>query len=604
MYTYKYENGTLLQTEEYQVTLSSDTLTKKTLLHRTELHYWDGKLGQKVEVYVKNGAETSQTYEYNYSTEEENFTLTLPTGATAVLGTDHFGRKTFDEIQLLTGFLKKQYTYVAGAYDGKLNGNLTSTPETELVEKIAFYGGKELRYTYNEAGDITQVRNENVALLEAYTYDGLGRLKTEQNVAGSFYKVYTYDAGGNIELKQTYTCTASSVVTSTNGLSLSKTDSFAYAGTWKYKLTAYNGNTYSYDANGNPASWKGLDATWEKGRQLKQLGNAAYKYNASGIRISKTVNGVEHRYTVEGIKILREEYGEHVLDFLYGVDGEIVGFTDNGTAYYYRKNLQGDVIGIFDKNGAELVTYTYDAWGKVLSVVGNATIGNLNPIRYRGYYYDTDTGLYYLNSRYYDPEVCRFINADNPNALCEFKELHYSNIYCYCENNPLISKDLDGQISLFSLVKFFKKRGSFVYQLFKVLVINYGLKLLKVLWNSFVQPGKINIKLLETIIDVLINVFAPALTALKCVTYKAVTKRLLEIALKNVGKSISKFLIKLGMSIAINGLIAFLLDNFIFKNIHRILTVGGLICLAIDCIDGNADYWLEYDKIVKKLKMS
>ena len=84
MYTYKYENGTLLQTEEYQVTLSSDTLTKKTLLHRTELHYKDGKLAQKVEVYVKNGAETSQTYEYNYSTEEENFTLTLPTGVKSV----------------------------------------------------------------------------------------------------------------------------------------------------------------------------------------------------------------------------------------------------------------------------------------------------------------------------------------------------------------------------------------------------------------------------------------------------------------------------------------------------------------------------------------
>ena len=85
MYTYKYENGTLLQTEEYQVTLSSDTLTKKTLLHRTELHYWDGKLGQKVEVYVKNGAETSQTYDYTYLTDEENkFTLTLPTGVKSV----------------------------------------------------------------------------------------------------------------------------------------------------------------------------------------------------------------------------------------------------------------------------------------------------------------------------------------------------------------------------------------------------------------------------------------------------------------------------------------------------------------------------------------
>ena len=189
-----------------------------------------------------------------------------------------------------------------------------------------------------------------------------------------------------------------------------------------------------------------MTTTWEKGRQLKTLGNHTYTYNASGVRISKTVNGIAHTYTVEGIKILREEYEGHVLDFLYGVDGEIVGFTDNGTAYYYYKNLQGDVISITDKDGAILATYVYDAWGKVLACKGDTAIAALNPIRYRGYYYDAETELYYLNSRYYDPEVCRFINADD--AIFIISPELKNNIYAYCNNCPLLNVDNTGMSSM------------------------------------------------------------------------------------------------------------------------------------------------------------
>jgi YD repeat-containing protein len=116
----------------------------------------------------------------------------------SVAGIDHFGRKTFDELQLGTGILGRTYEYESGDCDReKLNGKLKSIPETDLVNKITYYNGKELRYTYNEAGDITQVRDENGNLLEAYSYDELGRLKTEQNVKGQYYTAYEYDAGGN-----------------------------------------------------------------------------------------------------------------------------------------------------------------------------------------------------------------------------------------------------------------------------------------------------------------------------------------------------------------------------------------------------------------------
>jgi RHS repeat-associated protein len=158
------------------------------------------------------------------------------------------------------------------------------------------------------------------------------------------------------------------------------------------------------------------------------------------------VGGVTHTYTVEGTNILREEYGEHVLDYLYGVDGELVGFTYDGTAYYYEKNLQGDVIWLTDASGNEVAKYTYDAWGKVLFVEGNTEIANINPIRYRGYYYDTETQLYYLNSRYYDPETGRFINADDAGIAAS--QYGLINLYVYSSNTPINNIELMGYASV------------------------------------------------------------------------------------------------------------------------------------------------------------
>ena len=439
LYTYKYSKGQLHQSEEY--TYTDETGVERDLKFRTEYQYTDGVLSRKTDVYANGDTEDRKEYEYHYFDEKDKFTLVLPTDARAVIGTDHFGRKTFDELQLGTGFVSREYTYVAGAYDKeKLSGNLKSMPETDLVQRIAFNNGKALSYTYDEAGNITAVRNENGELLEEYTYDLLGRLKTERNTKGGFYVVYEYDAGGNILSKKRYTV---------DGVTLQKEDTYRYNDTWKDMLLSYNGEAIAYDASGNPTLYRGKTATWEKGRQLKSFGANTYKYNASGVRISKTVDGVEHRYFVDGIKVLREEFGSHMLDFLYGVDGEAVGFTDNGTAYYYYKNLQGDIIGITDKDGVLIATYTYDAWGKPISVVGDLTIANLNPIRYRGYYYDIETGLYYLNSRYYDPEICRFINADDA-LMRTLYGINCNSLFAYCQDAPVEKKDINGYIDFSS----------------------------------------------------------------------------------------------------------------------------------------------------------
>ena len=118
--------------------------------------------------------------------------------------------------------------------------------------------------------------------------------------------------------------------------------------------------------------------------------------------------------------------------------------------YFYKKNLQGDITAICNKAGAEVVWYRYDAWGRIVSstnVVHSEniyrTISRANPFRYRGYYYDYDLGLYYLNSRYYDPNTGRFLNADgyiNANG-----DLIGFNMYAYCSNNPVMYIDSNGE---------------------------------------------------------------------------------------------------------------------------------------------------------------
>ena len=170
------------------------------------------------------------------------------------------------------------------------------------------------------------------------------------------------------------------------------------------------------------------------------------QYNADGKRISKTVNGATTEYFLNGSQILAQKTGESTMWFFYDSEGNRIGMIRNGYAFYYMYNLQGDVIGLMDaRNGRIVARYTYDAWGNC--TVTNATgftVGTDNPFRYRGYYYDTETGLYYLNSRYYDPEVGRFINADNINLLGANGDFASLNLFAYCGNNPITRADENG----------------------------------------------------------------------------------------------------------------------------------------------------------------
>ena len=204
---------------------------------------------------------------------------------------------------------------------------------------------------------------------------------------------------------------------------------------WKDKLTGYKDRSYTYDSIGNLISdireYYQRHFEWEAGRRLKGIsGNGfdiQYKYNHNGLRTQKirqpdwypeTTN-----YTLNGKQISQMTVDYHdweeiphqdVLYFCYDAQGKPAQVSFNGMTYTYIHNLQGDIVGILDSTGALVVEYKYDAWGQPLGTSGSMadTLGKRNPFRYRGYVYDEESGLYYLRSRYYDPEWGRFINAD------------------------------------------------------------------------------------------------------------------------------------------------------------------------------------------------
>ncbi|MCL2866668.1 MAG: RHS repeat-associated core domain-containing protein, partial [Clostridia bacterium] len=172
--------------------------------------------------------------------------------------------------------------------------------------------------------------------------------------------------------------------------------------------------------------------------------NAEFTYDHTGLRVKKTVNDIDTLYTWNGTKMTHIRKGDTQMHFFYDSQGRPSLIRYNGVDYAYFHNLQGDVLGLFDMSGAQVVQYTYGARGKLTSTEGNmaGTLGLDNPFRYRGYVYDEETGLYYLRSRYYNPEWGRFINADT--VLGNVGGLLSHNLFAYCRNNPVSMIDSTG----------------------------------------------------------------------------------------------------------------------------------------------------------------
>ncbi len=270
----------------------------------------------------------------------------------------------------------------------------------------------------------------------------------ENNQAAGKTWTYTYNAGGNITAKQEYAYT-----TGTLGAVLS-TVNYGYGdSTWKDLLTSYNGQTITSDAVGNMIGDGTWTYNWQHGRQLASMtksgATVSYTYNTDGQRIKKTVTGgISQTYTYLNGTLTNSTYGTTNLHYTYDSTGPS-SVTYGSTKYFYLKNAQGDILGLVDASGNQVVAYTYDAWGKILTVTGSlaATLGKANPFRYRGYVYDEGTGPYYLQSRYYNPGMGRFINADNQLN----NDMLGNNMFTYCGNNPVKRHDDSGNTWQFVL---------------------------------------------------------------------------------------------------------------------------------------------------------
>ena len=227
-------------------------------------------------------------------------------------------------------------------------------------------------------------------------------------------------------------------------------------GTTKDVLYEGQSQTSALPSSGNPVTYyngKDYTFTWTKGRQLASATvdgkQVSYTYDMAGVRSSKQVGDTTYTYTTLSGKVMRQTWGDNnALEFVYD-DGNqpfavIYKHGQTTELYYYVLNAQGDVSAILDSGGKIAASYDYDAWGNcTVYNSSDAAIGDLNPLRYRGYYYDAETGFYYLQSRYYDFANYRFINADG-----QFTDGFIgSNLFAYCENNPIRYSDPTGLLA-------------------------------------------------------------------------------------------------------------------------------------------------------------
>ena len=422
-YNYTYDNGRIERSAEYDVTFDTNGFViGKTLTASVRYSYDEkGLLSKKT---VTCGDNTVVYYtEYPENSSPVVKILCGEKTFESHSKTDSFGRKVFDEIRMGTGFVSRQFSYHTGKVtdEHKENAMLKSSATTPLVSQIVLSDNRTLTYEYDEEERITKVTDSLYGITE-YTYDALGQLLTEVK-EGQAVNTMTYDNYGNILTK--------------NGVPYSY-----HTGVWKDLLGGVGNRYIAYDSQGNPTEYLGHTLTWEKGRQLKSFDCDTYTYNANGIRTSKTVDGVRHDFVLNGTKILAETWGENTITPLYDNTDSVCGITYNNNSYFFLKNLQGDVIGISDVNGETVASYVYDAWGKILLTTDTSgvNIANINPYRYRGYYYDIETELYYLQSRYYDPNTGRFINADSP----EYVAITGGNLFTYCKNCPTKNADYLG----------------------------------------------------------------------------------------------------------------------------------------------------------------
>ena len=439
-----------------------------TVKLRTE-HIYDAYNRLSKQKWSGGGKTYTEYYTYNDGASGDGSlkAMTAATGSTLSYSYDKL--KRLQNVSVKSG--SNTLFSTAYAYNGI--STTQTTPQVEyrnvrLASDNSVLEGK--KYEYDPLGNIVKIYQSTgqFNLLVAYEYDNQNQLKSEvyydgdgtgtAHITAAYY--YEYDTAGNILKVETGTPNSDGTLTRT------VTRTYTYGDSdWKDLLTAVNGNAITYDQSGNPTNYVAYGDVeyyieWENGRQLsyancyEEQWQAEYRYDASGVRTYKNVDGYRSDYTTQNGKLVREVRSsggnKTVLDFIYDESGRPFALnysTDGGssfTTYYYILNLQGDVVKLIsyipDFEYTEVASYEYDAWGNILSQSGS--MAEKNPLRYRGYYYDSETGFYYLQSRYYDPANRRFVNADTYASTGQ--GFAGTNMFAYCNNAPVVFSDPTG----------------------------------------------------------------------------------------------------------------------------------------------------------------
>ncbi len=439
-------------TYNYYGNIVSIEKTKNNVMHLTE-NYRYNEYGEVSEKHIFGAVNHAYTFGYK-SDAARTLEYVRYDNNKFVHLTDVNGRNTGREIALPMG------GKIAGEYISyrKVGDHATNMPSV-----IWYASGEDIKdnikYKYDKSGNICEI-TENGHIVAKYAYDGLNRLVREDNKPLNKTVLYSYDNCGNITERCEYAYTRKS------GEELTELDCTHFA--YEYdgdRLVSYNGEKCEYNNNGCPYTYRNKSLEWRFGTRAAYFDGISYEHDGFGKRIKK--NNIEFVYDSDG-RLIKQSNG---LEFIYD-DKQVIALEKAQIRYFYRRDVQGNIIALLDENGAVVVRYIYDAWGNhaVVDANGNdiedmSHIGNVNPFRYRGYYYDAETGLYYLQTRYYDPETGRFISQDSI-EYADPEAVNGLNLYAYCGNNPVMNVDPNGNSFLRKVGSWFKNAGNTIKNFF------------------------------------------------------------------------------------------------------------------------------------------